>query len=347
MRKRITLMLGVSLIFAGISQSQAAPTPPQANSIVVSPTTIVPGGTVTVTFNVTSSSDISAPSNSIVQFYAPSGANYGGIYQSKSGTPRNLSWSAQILIPITAEGGKYSLSISVPFDANGLSGGFVQTRDALTVTGSTSRPTPPQANNIVVSPKTIAPGGTVTVTFNVTSTSDVHYPSNSIVQFYAPSGANYGGIYQAKSGTSRDQSWIALIQIPATAESGNYSLSLSVPFDANGLSGGFVQTKDAIWVGTAAEKAALDKAAADKIALDKATAEKVAADKAAAEKSAAELKAKKEAEAKAAAELKAKQEAEAKAASQKKATITCVKGKLTKKVTAVKPKCPSGYKLKK
>jgi hypothetical protein len=31
----------------------------------------------------------------------------------------------------------------------------------------------------------------------------------------------------------------------------------------------------------------------------------------------------------------------------KQSTITCVKGKLTKKVTAVKPKCPSGYKLKK
>lgn len=31
----------------------------------------------------------------------------------------------------------------------------------------------------------------------------------------------------------------------------------------------------------------------------------------------------------------------------KKTTITCIKGKLTKKVTAVKPKCPSGYKLKK
>jgi hypothetical protein len=61
----------------------------------------------------------------------------------------------------------------------------------------------------------------------------------------------------------------------------------------------------------------------------------------------AELKVKLEADAKAAVELKAKQEAEAKAAALKKTTITCVKGKLTKKVTAVKPKCPSGYKLKK
>jgi len=34
-------------------------------------------------------------------------------------------------------------------------------------------------------------------------------------------------------------------------------------------------------------------------------------------------------------------------ASPKNSTITCVKGKLIKKVTAVKPKCPSGYKLKK
>jgi membrane protein involved in colicin uptake len=64
---------------------------------------------------------------------------------------------------------------------------------------------------------------------------------------------------------------------------------------------------------------------------------------------AAELKAKQEADekAKTEAELKAKQEAEAKAAALKKTTITCVKGKLTKKVTAVKPKCPSGYKVKK
>jgi membrane protein involved in colicin uptake len=64
-------------------------------------------------------------------------------------------------------------------------------------------------------------------------------------------------------------------------------------------------------------------------------------------KAAAELKVKLEAEAIAAAELKAKQEADAKAAALKKTTIACVKGKLTKKVTAVKPKCPSGFKLKK
>ena len=73
-------------------------------------------------------------------------------------------------------------------------------------------------------------------------------------------------------------------------------------------------------------------------------------------KDAAELKAKQEAEAIAALELRAKEEAEAKAvaeklaatkaASLKKTTITCIKGKLVKKVIAVKPVCPKGYKKK-
>lgn len=95
----------------------------------------------------------------------------------------------------------------------------------------------------------------------------------------------------------------------------------------------------------------------DEVAKAKADADaKVAADKLA-----AEMKAKADAEAKAeadriAAELKAKQDAESKAAADalaaqkaaapKKTTITCVKGKLTKKVTAVSPKCPTGYKKK-
>lgn len=63
-------------------------------------------------------------------------------------------------------------------------------------------------------------------------------------------------------------------------------------------------------------------------------------------RAAAELQARQEAEAKVAAELKAKQVAEAMAAAVKKTSIICVKGKLIKKVTAVKPKCPKGYKQK-
>ena len=117
------------------------------------------------------------------------------------------------------------------------------------------------------------------------------------------------------------------------------------------------------------KKAAADKAAAELRAKQEAEA-KAAADKAAADKAAAELRAKQEAEAKAAADKAASDAAakvsaekiiadanaragailaaaQAKAAANKKTTITCVKGKLTKKVTGVKPKCPSGYKVMK
>ena len=78
--------------------------------------------------------------------------------------------------------------------------------------------------------------------------------------------------------------------------------------------------------------------------------EKEAAAKAIAEanaKAEAEAKAKIEAAAKAEAEAKAKAEAEAKAETpKKKVSITCVKGKITKKVTALSPKCPKGFKKK-
>ena len=50
------------------------------------------------------------------------------------------------------------------------------------------------------------------------------------------------------------------------------------------------------------------------------------------------------------AKIKAEQEAAriaAQASAMKKTTITCLKGKAVKKITAIKPKCPSGYKLKK
>jgi hypothetical protein len=109
---------------------------------------------------------------------------------------------------------------------------------------------------------------------------------------------------------------------------------------------------------SASEAAKVKQEAEVKAAADKAAAELKAKQEAEA-KAAAELKAKQEAEAKAkaAAELKARQEAEAKAkaeaeakakaeAAQKRTSITCIKGKITKKVTAVKPKCPAGYKRK-
>lgn len=96
---------------------------------------------------------------------------------------------------------------------------------------------------------------------------------------------------------------------------------------------------------SAAKKIELETAAKEAIA---AAAKKVEEDRRAREAEAAAKKAEEERLAREAAAAQAAAEAAAreaaKAAAQKKTTITCVKGKVTKKVTAVNPKCPAGYK---
>jgi hypothetical protein len=85
------------------------------------------------------------------------------------------------------------------------------------------------------------------------------------------------------------------------------------------------------------DKAIQAKAAAE--AASKAAAEKAATDAA----NAAKDKAAQDAADKVAAQKKIAAQA---AALKKKTTITCIKGKIVKKVTGVKPVCPKGYKRK-
>jgi hypothetical protein len=122
-------------------------------------------------------------------------------------------------------------------------------------------------------------------------------------------------------------------------------LPLNFPVGVRNLS------PDCLQVQMAQELESLAKAAADKAAAElkaKQEAElKVAADKAQAAEAADKARAAaQDAADKAAAEEVAAKAAAVKAAANKRTTITCVKGKLVKKVTAVKPMCPTGYKKK-
>ena len=132
----------------------------------------------------------------------------------------------------------------------------------------------------------------------------------------------------------------AYIEVP-----GSNSIAISDLFISDSQDPNYENARVAANKAAVAKKVAANKVIADRAAANKAAAEFKAKQEAEA-KVAAELKAKQEAEAKVAAELKAKQEAEAKTAALKKVTITCVKGKLTKKVTGTNPKCPTGYKKK-
>jgi hypothetical protein len=122
--------------------------------------------------------------------------------------------------------------------------------------------------------------------------------------------------------------------------------------------GCYVELKNVLTFKLESEKAAADAKIASELKAKQEAEAKAAAelkskqDAEVAAKVAAELKAQQDAEvaaefaAKVAAELKAKLDAALKAALTKKTTITCIKGKVIKKVTAVKPVCPAGYRKK-
>jgi hypothetical protein len=180
------------------------------------------------------------------------------------------------------------------------------------------------------------------------------YLTNAYVDVHNPTGTKIPN----KHTVAVENSWLRVrsgISIQPSAQA-QYRLQLVKPLQAPDITEGKLLIESKL-VGKSTryqeklkrlEDALAAKAAAD--ALAKAEAEAKAKLEAIA-KATAEAKAKLEAIAKATAEAKAKAKADAKVlaaklAAAKKSTITCVKGKVVKKVTGTKPKCPSGFSKK-
>jgi hypothetical protein len=177
----------------------------------------------------------------------------------------------------------------------------------------------------------------------------IWWTAQGACKVYVPFFLDAGGILiPTKQGTCVLQAYLFPVDLYSSPE-----MQSNVPFTKNNNWDypkiGTFNVLDTALVKAAAELKAKQEAEAKAAAESSARAAELKAKLDAEAKAAvAELKAKLDAEAKAAvAELKAKQEAAANAAALKKTTITCAKGKLIKKVTAVKPKCPSGYRVKK
>jgi len=319
--RNFTVLTVISLFASWPLASSYADNPipkaPYSQNLVVTPTTVAPGGSVNVSFEVISSSPLQSDA-SIITFSGPGGVTYSKIYMRSSGTNLDGVWNANITIPASAPAGAYDLAYSIPFDSNGLSGGFAQAPKTLTVTGASSAPTKQVIKNVLVSPNEIQPGGITKVSFEIVASSPMQSDA-SIVTFTGPGGVTYSKIYMRSGGTTTDGIWTADVTIPDAAPSGYYDLTFSVPFDANGLSTGFQRVATALKVGNVPSAQPSPSATPT----SSPTAEPTSSPQ------------------------PIPTQAPKVVQKQKVTSINCSKGKLVKKVTGVNPVCPIGYKLKK
>jgi hypothetical protein len=336
------IIFGIIFILATSSITSIANAAPESiTNIRLNKTEASPGDTVVITADITSPSGLNWMN---LVLYPPSGGSKGfsTYFNLVSGTEQNGTWSMNFAIPPTAENGVWKTLVGFETKDNVVKTSY---GPSIVVSGSTNLET--KIVKIGLSKLNSRPGDQLTVTADITSPSGVNWVN---LILYPPNGGSrsFSTYFNLVSGSEQNGTWSMNFDMSPTAESGTWKLVVGMESKENLVK---VSYGPNFTVSTEAEDLAV-KAAAESKARQEAEAE--AASEA---KAAEELKAKQEAEAKAAEELKAKQEAEAKAAEDlktkqkatvlKKTTIVCIKGKLSKKVTAIKPKCPSGYKLKK
>jgi 5-hydroxyisourate hydrolase-like protein (transthyretin family) len=311
-RKWHSLVVFTLLAIQGIGLSATANAAPTINisDVTLAKKTFLVSEEIVVTLKVISTNGTKNVSGQIT---APGGGFSGSQGQLVDGTDKDGTYKITFKLASYSESGSYRIDLYAVSNENlvaSASGGNVN------VTGS-SVSKPSIAISAVKQKATFAlVGGQFEVTLRVVSTNGTKNVSGQIT---APGGGFSGSQGQLVDGTDKDGTYKITFGLASYAEIGSYRIDLyavSVENLVGSASGGNFQV-----YGSLDAKAAADKAAADKAAADKAAADKAAADKAAAE-------------------------AKAKAAATKKTTITCVKGKLTKKVTASKPKCPVGYMKK-
>ena len=270
-----------------------------ANSAIVSPTSVAVGGSITVTFRVTDDVRLSDPSV-FLKSPAPNSAYLGATFGTKvSGTEKDATYKVTFQIPTGYPAGTWQVEVA-PTDSYSKPGTRVQI--PFTVTGpavdaDTQAPVA-YANSAIVSPTSVAVGGSITVTFRVTD--DVRLSDPSVfLKSPAPNSAYLGATFGTKvSGTEKDATYKVTFQIPTGYPAGTWQVEVA-PTDSYSKPGTRVQIPFTV-TGPAPTPTPTPTPTPEFKTIFPS----------------------------------------------KKSTITCAKGKLTKKITAVKPKCPTGYKRK-
>jgi hypothetical protein len=360
----------------GMSPLPAANGAPSINisNISLAKNSVLVSEEITVSFNVVSTNGTRSVSG---QINAPGGGFSGSLGQLVSGTDKDGTYKITFKLASYSESGNYRIDLYAVSNENlvaSASGGIVN------VTGSSSAKPSIVISEVKQINSFALVGGQFEVTLRVVSTNGTRSVSG---QINAPSGGFWGSIGQLVNGTDKDGTYKIIFTLASFAEIGIYRIDLyavSAESLVSSASGGNFLVHASLATKAAADKAAADKAAADKAAADKAAAVKAAGEARIAaankkysalsseidrlleqypsKKSEIELYKKKLAlferidQVNVAtvelnlAGIESKLVAMSSIYGKVARTITCTKGKQTKKVTDVSPKCPSGYKVK-
>ena len=355
----------------GMSPSPAANGAPSINisNISLAKNSVLVSEEITVSFNVVSTNGTRSVSG---QINAPGGGFSGSLGQLASGTDKDGTYKITFKLASYSESGNYRIDLYAVSNENlvaSASGGIVN------VTGSSSAKPSIVISEVKQINSFALVGGQFEVTLRVVSTNGTRSVSG---QINAPSGGFWGSIGQLVNGTDKDGTYKIIFTLASFAEIGIYRIDLyavSAESLVSSASGGNFLVHASLATKAAADKAAADKAAADKAAADKAAGEAriTAANKKysalsseidrlleqyPSKKSEIELYKKKLAlferidQVNVAtvelnlAGIESKLVAMSSIYGKVARTITCTKGKQTKKVTDVSPKCPAGYKKK-
>ena len=214
-------------------------TPPVFQSLSVSPTTVSAGNGVTVTAHITD--DISGVASASIAYQIANGSNVAFPFFTRiSGTAQDGIWQATVSVPQAAASGVWSVSQLDATDAAG-NAGYVSapapptSQGNFTVVGGNDV-TPPVFQSLSVSPSSVTPGNSVTVTAHITD--DISGVASASIAYQLANGSNVAFPYFTRvAGTAQDGTWQATVSVPQAAASGVWFVNQLDATDAAGNAG--------------------------------------------------------------------------------------------------------------
>ena len=210
---------------ATISTQPSDITPPVLQSISVSPTTVAPGDTITLTAHITD--DLSG-TRDVFMSYNPTN-QLGGVFTRIAGTPQDGTWQLVLQVPTAYGNGQYTANHMYLYDY----ADHMQYQTALSgatfnvVSTQPSDITPPVLQSISVSPTTVAPGDTITLTAHIT---DDLSGTRDVFMSYNPTN-QLGGVFTRIAGTPQDGTWQLVLQVPTAYGNGQYTANHMYLYD--------------------------------------------------------------------------------------------------------------------